>query len=123
MENIIIFKTDRVGDLIHLSGFTRNEKLQVAKEYLLDSIYANYNMTNISFKDDAIYYLIDTYSKEEGVRELKRKLEDVISKINLLTMVDSASCNLPRISIKFPLKITINLIKKILKNQTQATSK
>jgi ATP-dependent Lon protease len=72
-------------------------------------------MTNVSFKDDAIYYLIDTYSKEEGVRELKRKLEDIISKINLLTMADSSDCNLPRISIKFPLKITINLIRKILK--------
>ena len=114
IENVDPILRDRLN-LIHLSGFTRNEKLQVAKEYLLDSIYANYNMTNISFKDDAIYYLIDTYSKEEGVRELKRKLEDVISKINLLTMVDSASCNLPRISIKFPLKITINLIRKILK--------
>jgi len=114
IENVDPILRDRIN-LINLSGFTRNEKLQVVKEYLLDSIYTNYNMTNVSFKDDAIYYLIDTYSNEEGVRELKRKLEDVISKINLLTMVDSSDCNLPRISIKFPLKITINLIRKILK--------
>jgi len=114
IENVDPILRDRIN-LINLSGFTRNEKLQVVKEYLLDSIYTNYNMTNVSFKDDAIYYLIDTYSKEEGVRELKRKLEDIISKINLLTMADSSDCNLPRISIKFPLKITINLIRKILK--------
>lgn len=117
IDNIDPILRDRIN-LINLSGFTRNEKLHVAKNYLLEAIYKNYNMENITFKDDAIYYLIDTYSKEEGVRELKRKLETVISKINLLTMVDSVSCNLPRICIKFPLKITINLIQKILKNKS-----
>lgn len=105
---------DRIN-LISLKGFNRCEKLQVAKEYLLQSIYDNFNMKDISFKDDAIYYIIDNYSKEDGVRELKRKLQEVISKINLITMVGSACCDLPRISIKFPLKITTNLLRKILK--------
>ena len=32
-------------------------------------------MKDITFKDEALYYMIDTYSNEDGVRELKRKLQ------------------------------------------------
>ena len=114
LENIDPILRDRIN-LISLHGFTRSEKLHIAKEYLLESIYKNFNMKDISFKDEALYYMIDTYSNEDGVRELKRKLQEVISKINLITLVGSSLCNLPRISIKFPLKITTNLLRKILK--------
>ena len=115
LENIDPILRDRIN-LISLNGFTRSEKLHIAKEYLLESIYKNFNMKDISFKDEALYYMIDTYSNEKGCTiNLKEKLQEVISKINLITLVGSSLCNLPRISIKFPLKITTNLLRKILK--------
>lgn len=72
--------------VIHTKGFNTEDKLKITKEYLLTDIYQNYNMksTDIIFTDDIIKLIIKDYtSKEEGVRNLKRCIESIVSKINI----------------------------------------
>ena len=59
-----------------------------------------------------INYFVETYSKEDGVRELKHILKKLISKINLIKYSNNDLMNY-KVSLKFPLNISICLIKKL----------
>ena len=72
--------------VINTKGFKLEDKLEISKKYLLPDILKTYNLSDkeIIFSEDNIKYIIENYtSKEEGVRNLKRCLETMISKINL----------------------------------------
>ena len=79
---------------IKVDSFKRDDKVIIAKDYLLPNIYKSINMkeNQVIFNDDIIKYIINTFtSNEEGVRNLKRCLETVISKLNVLrlTQIDN----------------------------------
>uniref|UniRef100_A0A6C0F5F1 Uncharacterized protein n=1 Tax=viral metagenome TaxID=1070528 RepID=A0A6C0F5F1_9ZZZZ len=72
--------------VINTKGFSVDDKLKIAKEYLLPDIYKNYHFeTNeIIFDDEVLRNIIQNYtSGEEGVRNFKRCLETIVSKINI----------------------------------------
>ena len=71
---------------IHTNGYNVNDKLIIAKKYLIPSIMKNvgFNEDDIIFTDEVISYIISKYTtKEKGVRNLKRCLEIMITKLNL----------------------------------------
>ena len=74
-------------DRIHRIKFetlTLDEKLVIAKDYLLPDIYENIGLSNcIQFNDDVILFIIESYTNEAGVRKLKEILFEIISEINL----------------------------------------
>ena len=49
---------------------------------------------DIVFSDDCLKYIIAHYSEELGRWELKRKIKDIISKINLTKLYDESLFNL-----------------------------
>ncbi|MFI4912755.1 MAG: endopeptidase La [Sedimentisphaeraceae bacterium JB056] len=63
-------------EIIDLPGYTRIEKLKIAKKYLLPrQIKENgLKVNQITFKDDALLLLIDSYTAESGVRSLEREI-------------------------------------------------
>ncbi len=66
-------------EIIELPGYTRNEKLMIAKNYLLPNILSTYDLKGkFKITDKAILLMIDHYTKESGVRQLQRNLENVI---------------------------------------------
>ncbi len=69
-------------EVIHFSGYTWEEKLQIAKKYLIPKQVKNHGAkeNEIEFKDDAIKEIIDKYTKEAGVRNLEREISNVIRK-------------------------------------------
>lgn len=79
---------------IPVKGFTINEKIKIAKDYLLADIYKNFNFnsSSIYFSDDILRHIINEYTKDEfgmmedGVRNLERCLETIISKLNVLRL-------------------------------------
>lgn len=81
-EDIPLELKDRL-EMIELSSYTTLEKLKLAKDYLLPSIYLEYHLTNdeISFKDEALNHIILDYTNEAGVRDLRRKLETILRKV------------------------------------------
>lgn len=69
-------------EVIEVSGYTYEEKLNIAKRHLLPKQLAEHGMTKTSLKmtDDAIKAIIDGYTLESGVRNLERNLASVIRK-------------------------------------------
>ena len=63
-------------EMIEINGYTQNEKLQIAKQYLLPRQVEENGLTKdqVSFTDDALMRLIDGYTRESGVRQLERTI-------------------------------------------------
>lgn len=70
-------------EIIELNGYTDEEKLQIAIRYLVPKQLKQNGVDNcdVIFKEDAIVKIINNYTKEAGVRELERKIEDICRKI------------------------------------------
>lgn len=69
-------------EIIKVPGYIEDEKLKIAKEYLLKKILNLHNMkpSEFSITDDAILDIIRYYTKESGVRSLDRELSSIIRK-------------------------------------------
>lgn len=63
-------------EIIELSGYTREEKFQIAKGYLAPRQIERHglNKKQLKFNDAVIYELIDFYTREAGVRKLEQKI-------------------------------------------------
>ncbi|MBE6138397.1 MAG: endopeptidase La [Firmicutes bacterium] len=70
-------------EIIELSGYTELEKLDIAKRHLIPKIIENHGLSDdmIKFSNDSIFEIIRYYTKEAGVRELERKITQVVRKI------------------------------------------
>lgn len=71
---------------ISLGGFNTKEKLHIAENYLVQSALRNVGLfEKVSIGSDVLKYIVEHYTRgEHGVRELKRCVQTVVSKINLL---------------------------------------
>lgn len=70
-------------EIIRIEGYTDEEKLNIAKKYLVPKSLENAGLSKdaIKFDDEALYRLIDNYTRESGVRELERKIQSIIRKL------------------------------------------
>jgi ATP-dependent Lon protease len=69
-------------ELIFLSGYTENEKLAIARGYLIPRQIRENSLREgeISFTDDTLKMIIRQYTREAGVRNLERKVGAVCRK-------------------------------------------
>jgi ATP-dependent Lon protease len=69
-------------EIIEISGYTSEEKLNIAKQHLIPRKLKEHNVTEdqIKIQDSAISLLIENYTRESGVRSLERKISDLIRK-------------------------------------------
>ena len=70
-------------EVIHLSGYTLDEKLHIAKRYLVPRQIEQNGLGRgqISFADAALRAIIEEYTREAGVRNLEREIGGVCRKI------------------------------------------
>lgn len=70
-------------EVIHLAGYTENEKLNIAKKYLIPRQLRENSLLDdeIEFSDEAIHTIIRMYTKEAGVRNLEREIGNICRKI------------------------------------------
>ena len=63
-------------EVIHLTTYTREEKFQIAKRHLLKKQMRRHGLSAKEFKvtDEALYALIDYYTREAGVRNTERNI-------------------------------------------------
>lgn len=63
-------------ELIEISSYTRNEKLHIGKEFLLDKQRKKHGLKAKQFQmeDNALNLVIDGYTREAGVRSLERQI-------------------------------------------------
>ena len=70
-------------EIIRIPGYTEDEKLSIAKRYLLTKQLAANGLspTELALKDDAIVDLIRYYTREAGVRSLEREIAKICRKV------------------------------------------
>jgi ATP-dependent Lon protease len=70
-------------EIIQLAGYTEEEKLQIAKRYLVPrQIERNgLSKSRIEFTDDALRPIIEGYTREAGVRNLEREIGAICRKV------------------------------------------
>ena len=70
-------------EVIELTSYTRNEKLNIAKKHILPKQINMHGLatSDINIADDIIYDIIDYYTYEAGVRSLERNLAKICRRI------------------------------------------
>lgn len=78
-------------EIIELSGYTPQEKEEIAKRYLVPKQVKNNGLDpkKISFSDGAISEIIDGYTREAGVRSLEREIGSVCRKAAVRTLKET----------------------------------
>lgn len=69
-------------EIIELGSYTREEKFHIAKEHLITKQIKKHGLkiSQMKIQDNAIYDLIDSYTRESGVRELERYIASLCRK-------------------------------------------
>ena len=70
-------------EIIEMTGYTIEEKLQIAKRYLVPKQRKDHGLkaTDIKIEDAALLKLVEGYTRESGVRNLEQKVGTVVRKI------------------------------------------
>ena len=96
-------------EIIEVSGYTYEEKYYIAKDYLIPKLLKDHKLTKDQFKisESAIKEIINSYTREAGVRSLERVLGKLIRK-SLTEMIKND---------KKSISISSNRIEKYLGNK------
>lgn len=96
-------------EIIEVSGYTYEEKYNIAKDHLIPKLLKEHKLTNEQFKisESAIKEIINSYTREAGVRSLERVLGKLIRKVLTEMMRDN----------KKAISISANRIEKYLGNK------
>lgn len=70
-------------DIIHIDSYTREEKFNIAKYHLVSKQLKRHGLNLRQFKisDEAVYDIIDSYTREAGVRSLERTVSKLMNKV------------------------------------------
>jgi ATP-dependent Lon protease len=84
-------------DVISLSGYTEDEKLGIAKKYLLPKQLRLHGLTRpqLTLSDKVLRTIIREYTREAGVRNLERRIADVCRKA--ATQIAKGKAQKPRV--------------------------
>lgn len=93
-------------EVIEVSGYTYEEKLNIAKKHLVPKQLKEHSIegNKISFGDSALKFIIEGYTRESGVRNLERRIGTIIRK----TIAEMLETDKDKVSI------TVNHVKKYL---------
>ena len=72
-------------ELIEVSGYITEEKVEIARRHLVPKELANNGLKKeyVKFSKAALEYIVENYTRESGVRELEKKINKVMRKIAL----------------------------------------
>jgi ATP-dependent Lon protease len=106
---------------IQTKGYDKKQKTVISNDYLLPRIreQVKFETEDIIIPEESLHYIIETHGeKEDGVRNLKRCLEIIYTKLNLYRLMRPGS-NLfegeMALSVEFPLTVTKDIVDKLIK--------
>jgi ATP-dependent Lon protease len=69
-------------EILRLSGYTEEEKVQIARRHLLPALLKEVQLSaeQINVPDEVIHKVVTSYTREAGVRELNRQLARIVRK-------------------------------------------
>jgi ATP-dependent Lon protease len=113
---------------IQTMGYNQKQKTTIAKDYLLPRIreQVHFASDQIIIPDNTIHYLIENHcNKEDGVRNLKRCMEIIHTKLNLYRLMKPGS-NLfeedMALKVEFPFTVTRDIVDKLIKDKKEVSS-
>ena len=113
---------------IQTKGYNQKQKTVISNNYLLPRIreQVKFDDKEIIIPESAIHYIIENLcNKEDGVRNLKRCLEIIYTKLNLYRLMRPGS-NLfeedMSLKVSFPFTVTKDIVDKLIKKDKDATS-
>ncbi|MDR1461162.1 MAG: endopeptidase La [Campylobacteraceae bacterium] len=85
-------------EFIFLSSYTPQEKYEIAKKYLIPQEMRKHGLKNIevTFAKNAVLTMIENYTRESGVRNLRRRIADILRKSAKQLLINA---NMGKISI------------------------
>jgi ATP-dependent Lon protease len=94
---------------IKVNGYNAKEKLIICKDYILPELLPQYNMKtgDVIIDDSLLKNIIDTHGKEEGVRNLKRILNNILSSINMMKYIPTDG-----VQIVYPFQVDVEFFNK-----------
>lgn len=81
-------------EIIHLSGYTEEEKIEIAKRHLLQKVFDEnaVKCSELVITDEAIRDIIRYYTREAGVRNLERELATIARKATKEILLQKGKC-------------------------------
>lgn len=75
---------------IKVDNYSIKEKMEITKTHLITTILNEYNFTNenIQFEESAINHIVESSKSDQGMRDIKRKFEIIISRVNTLLLTE-----------------------------------
>ena len=72
-------------EVIRLSGYILEEKVQIARRYLIPRQLKEHGFAakEVKFNDDAISLIADKYAREAGVRNLEKQIRKIVRKVTM----------------------------------------
>jgi ATP-dependent Lon protease len=113
---------------IQTKGYNQKQKTVIANSHLLPKIrdQVRFKTEDIIIPDEVLHYIIENFcNKEDGVRNLKRCLEIIYTKINLYRLMRPGS-NLfeedMSLKVEFPFTVSKIIVDKLIKNTKENIS-
>ncbi len=108
---------------IYTKGYEVSDKLVICKNYLLPKLreQVKFSAEDVILPDETIKFIIQEYTQEEeGVRNLKRCLEVIYTKLNLYRLIKTNifEKNMDLV-VEFPLKVTPDIVRKLVKQNRE----
>ena len=82
-------------EIIHIDGYSEDEKLSIAKQFILPASIKDHGLKDgeLSINDNAILNIIREYTRESGVRDLKRNIDKIARKVVKESLVEEENNN------------------------------
>jgi len=112
---------------INTGGYKNEQKCVIANKYLIPRIQKNINFQSdqIIIPDETKMYICNTFTdKEQGVRNLKRCLEIIYTKLNLYRLMKEGSSLFNKeetLKVEFPFTVTKEIVDKLIKGGEKST--
>ena len=117
-----------VCDQSFSNGYEKKDKRTISKNYLIPKIIeqVNFKSEDIIIPDDTIDYIVENYTEgEKGVRNLKRSLEIIYTKLNLYRLMKPDSKLFEQemtLKVEFPYTVTSDIVKKLIKKDEKSNT-
>jgi ATP-dependent Lon protease len=115
---------------IMTKGFDMKQKVTIARNYMIPKIVKqiHFQSEDIIFTEEIIQYILNTFTqKEDGVRNLKRCIESIISKLNLFRLLKPENLILQSefktsTMFEFPVTVDKEMVDKFLSRENMLSA-
>ena len=106
--------------VVNLQGYTAKEKLAIAENFIVPQALKEVNLDEkVSLSKEVLQHVIETYAKEEsGVRELKRSIEQITQKVNMLRIFNTKDLPFHIPNFQLPFVVKKDHVEMFLKKKT-----